>query len=154
MSRPRGFWWSPDSGALICQEPDESPVEVRYVADALHPEVAPTKFFYPRAGTPNAIVRLLVVDREARAKPVRVDIRILATSNRDLTQAVKDGTFREDLLYRLNVVNLRLPPLRERPGDILAEIEALVGEVLWSSEAIGKQLQSNISAFKRLALRG
>ncbi len=72
MSRPRGFWWSPDSGALICQETDESPVEVRYVADALHPEVEPTKFFYPRAGTPNALVRLLVVDRDARTKPIPV----------------------------------------------------------------------------------
>jgi two-component system response regulator FlrC len=60
------------------------------------------------------------IDRVGGAKPVKVDIRILATSNRDLAQAVKDGTFREDLLYRLNVVNLKLPPLRERPGDILA----------------------------------
>ncbi|MET0337173.1 MAG: sigma-54 dependent transcriptional regulator [Caulobacter sp.] len=60
------------------------------------------------------------IDRVGGAKPVKVDIRILATSNRDLAQAVKDGSFREDLLYRLNVVNLRLPPLRERPGDILA----------------------------------
>ncbi|WP_369058627.1 sigma-54 dependent transcriptional regulator [Caulobacter sp. 73W] len=60
------------------------------------------------------------IDRVGGAKPVKVDIRILATSNRDLAQAVKDGTFREDLLYRLNVVNLRLPALRERPGDILA----------------------------------
>jgi DNA-binding NtrC family response regulator len=59
------------------------------------------------------------IDRVGGAKPVRVDIRILATSNRDLAQCVKAGTFREDLLYRLNVVNLRLPPLRERPGDIL-----------------------------------
>ncbi|HEX7761991.1 MAG TPA: sigma-54 dependent transcriptional regulator [Caulobacteraceae bacterium] len=58
------------------------------------------------------------IDRVGGAKPVKVDIRILATSNRDLAQAVRDGTFREDLLYRLNVVNIRLPPLRERPGDI------------------------------------
>jgi DNA-binding NtrC family response regulator len=66
------------------------------------------------------------IDRVGGAKPVKVDIRILATSNRDLAQAVKDGTFREDLLYRLNVVNLKLPPLRERPGDIVALAEHFV----------------------------
>jgi DNA-binding NtrC family response regulator len=66
------------------------------------------------------------IDRVGGAKPVKVDIRILATSNRDLAQAVKDGTFREDLLYRLNVVNLKLPPLRERPGDIIALAEHFV----------------------------
>jgi DNA-binding NtrC family response regulator len=60
------------------------------------------------------------IDRVGGTKPVKVDIRIIATSNRDLAEAVKHGTFREDLLYRLNVVNLRLPPLRERPKDILA----------------------------------
>jgi two-component system response regulator FlrC len=63
------------------------------------------------------------IDRVGGGKPVKVDIRVIATSNRDLAQAVKDGTFREDLLYRLNVVNLRLPPLRERPGDIVALAE-------------------------------
>jgi DNA-binding NtrC family response regulator len=66
------------------------------------------------------------IDRVGGAKPVKVDIRILATSNRDLVQAVKDGTFREDLLYRLNVVNLRLPALRERPGDVIALAEFFI----------------------------
>jgi two-component system response regulator FlrC len=60
------------------------------------------------------------IDRVGGTKPVKVDIRIVATSNRDLTDAAKRGTFREDLLYRLNVVNLRLPALRERSKDILA----------------------------------
>jgi two-component system response regulator FlrC len=60
------------------------------------------------------------IDRVGGGKPVKVDIRIIATSNRDLADSVKRGTFREDLLYRLNVVNLRLPSLRERPRDILA----------------------------------
>jgi two-component system response regulator FlrC len=60
------------------------------------------------------------IDRVGGTKPVKVDIRIIATSNRDLGEAVKHGTFREDLLYRLNVVNLRLPALRERPKDIRA----------------------------------
>jgi two-component system response regulator FlrC len=59
-----------------------------------------------------------VIDRVGGARPVPVDIRILATSNRDLTQAVREGTFREDLLFRLNVVNLKIPALRERPADI------------------------------------
>jgi len=58
------------------------------------------------------------IDRVGGTKPVKVDIRILATSNRDMQQAVADGVFREDLFYRLNVINLRLPPLRERKEDI------------------------------------
>jgi DNA-binding NtrC family response regulator len=66
------------------------------------------------------------IDRVGGARPVKVNIRVLATSNRDLAQAVRDGTFREDLLYRLNVVNLRLPCLRERPADILALAEHFV----------------------------
>ena len=66
------------------------------------------------------------IDRVGGSKPVRVDIRILATSNRDLAQAVREGTFREDLLYRLNVVNLRLPALRDRPGDVLAMAEFFI----------------------------
>ena len=61
-----------------------------------------------------------IIDRVGGSKPVPVDIRIIATSNRNLAEAVKEGTFREDLLYRLNVVNLTIPPLRERKEDIIA----------------------------------
>ena len=60
-----------------------------------------------------------IIDRVGGSKPVPVDIRILATSNRDLGEAVRGGTFREDLLFRLNVVNLKLPALRDRPADVL-----------------------------------
>src|ERR1043166_8071375 len=60
-----------------------------------------------------------VIDRVGGTRPVPVDIRIIATSNRNLTDAVREGRFREDLLYRLNVVNLKIPPLRERPADVL-----------------------------------
>ena len=60
-----------------------------------------------------------VIDRVGGTAPVRVDIRVLATSNRNLMEEVRKGTFREDLFYRLNVVSLKLPALRDRPADIL-----------------------------------
>lgn len=63
------------------------------------------------------------IDRVGGAGPVKIDIRVLATSNRDLRKAVAEGHFREDLLFRLNVVNLALPPLRDRPDDIIALAE-------------------------------
>ena len=59
-----------------------------------------------------------VIDRVGGTKPVPVDIRIIATSNRNLSDEVRAGTFREDLLFRLNVINLQIPPLRDRPQDI------------------------------------
>lgn len=60
------------------------------------------------------------IDRVGGSNPVKIDIRLIATSNRDLEQHVRDGKFREDLYFRLNVFNLQLPALRERPGDIRA----------------------------------
>ncbi|MDE3151766.1 MAG: sigma-54-dependent Fis family transcriptional regulator [Gemmatimonadota bacterium] len=60
------------------------------------------------------------IERVGGGKPIRVDVRILAATNKDLARAAAEGTFREDLLSRLNVIPLHVPPLRERPDDIPA----------------------------------
>jgi formate hydrogenlyase transcriptional activator len=57
-------------------------------------------------------------ERLGSARTMRVDVRIVAATNRDLSQMVRDGRFRSDLFYRLNVIPVRVPPLRERPGDM------------------------------------
>jgi DNA-binding NtrC family response regulator len=58
------------------------------------------------------------VDRIGGSNPVKIDVRIIATSNRNMVDAVQEGKFRQDLYYRLNVVSVQLPPLRSRPEDI------------------------------------
>ncbi len=66
------------------------------------------------------------IDRVGGTKPIKIDIRIIATSNRDMMKAVRIGTFREDLYYRLNVINVALPPLRERGEDIIMLAEHFI----------------------------
>ncbi len=82
--------------------------------------------FFDEVGTlgPETQIKLLRVIQEKEFTPlgatdvVKVDVRILAATNADLYQLVKDGKFREDLYYRLNVINIAMPPLRERREDI------------------------------------
>lgn len=84
--------------------------------------------------TPQLQVKLLralqehAVTRVGDSRPEKVDIRVLAATNRNLEEMIQEGTFREDLYYRLNVVNLWLPPLRERGDDIFIIAKALLSK--------------------------
>ena len=92
------------------------------------------------------------IDRIGGNAPVRVDVRILATTNRDLLAEVAAGRFREDLYFRLNVISLHVPPLRERPQDIqaladhfarrFAEVNGLPNRAL--SEGARRRLASHV----------
>lgn len=84
--------------------------------------------------TPQLQVKLLralqerMITRVGDSRPEKVDIRVLSATNRNLEDMIGDGSFREDLYYRLNVVNLWLPPLRERGDDLLIIAKALLSK--------------------------
>lgn len=85
------------------------------------------------------------IERVGGGKPIHVDVRIVSATNKDLARAVHEGAFREDLLFRLNVIPIPIPPLRERPGDIPALVRHFsvlhrmrTGQPLpsWSDDAV------------------
>lgn len=94
--------------------------------------------------TPAVQVKLLRVlqertfERLGGTRTIEVDVRVISATNRDLQQLIADGTFREDLYYRLNVVPVTIPPLRKRPGDI----PLLVAHFLEKSRVKGRTLSA------------
>ncbi|MGB5810321.1 MAG: sigma 54-interacting transcriptional regulator [Polyangiales bacterium] len=78
------------------------------------------------------------VTKVGDTKPQSVDIRVLAATNRDLETSIQEGTFREDLYYRLNVVNIHLPPLRERGDDIIILAKFLLKKYAAEFDAVVK----------------
>ncbi len=106
ISRRIGKFEEADGGTLLLDEISE--MDIRLQAKLLR------------------VLQERQIDRIGGKKPIDVDVRILATSNRDMRQEVLNKTFREDLYFRLNVVNLALPALRDRKGDILPLAEYFV----------------------------
>jgi transcriptional regulator with GAF, ATPase, and Fis domain len=78
-------------------------------------------------------------ERVGGGQPIHTDVRVIAATNRDLNAAVANGTFRQDLLYRLNVFPIEVPPLRERQEDILMLVEYFVQR--YANQA-GKNIRS------------
>jgi len=101
-----GFFQAANGGTLFLDEISEIPValQVKFLRAIQEKEVTPL----------------------GSSQPVKVDLRIIAASNRNLAEEVKKGTFREDLFYRLSVVPIHLPPLRERREDIPLLIEHFI----------------------------
>ena len=95
------------------------------------------------------------IDRVGGTQPIKVDIRLLATTNRNLEDEVRAGTFREDLFFRLNVMTLRLPGLRERPGDIVLLADHFAGRYAQANGLGPKTLsQQTIEVLRRHPWRG
>jgi transcriptional regulator with GAF, ATPase, and Fis domain len=80
-----------------------------------------------------------VFERLGSTKPLHVDVRIIAATNRDIEREIKDGKFRKDLFYRLNVFPIVIPPLRERPEDIPLLVRAVVKEF---QKKMGKEIEN------------
>jgi two-component system response regulator FlrC len=89
------------------------------------------------------------VERVGGKKPVLLNIRVVATSNRDMAEAVKKGVFREDLYYRLNVFPLLIPALRQRPNDVIALARHFLAEHGGRSGRPGLRLAASSEAALR-----
>ncbi|TAK60664.1 sigma-54 dependent transcriptional regulator [Methylobacter sp.] len=129
LSDKKGFFQAAEGGTLFLDEVADLPLSLQ--------------------------VKLLRAIQEKKIRPVGeqqeipVDIRLLSATHKNLSDMVRDGSFRQDLYYRINVIDLHVPPLRERPDDI----PALVDHILAKLTGAGKQDRPTLSTSAFAALR-
>jgi formate hydrogenlyase transcriptional activator len=119
VQRRLGRFELADGGTLLLDEVGELPLE-------LQPKLL-------------RVLQEQEFERLGGTRPVRVDVRIVSSTNRDLASAVEEGRFRQDLFFRLAVFTIHVPPLRERPGDCATLAEAFVRQ---HARRLGKPLTS------------
>jgi DNA-binding NtrC family response regulator len=110
-----------------------------------------TIFFDEVADMPlNMQVKLLRVIQDRQITPIgseetfTVDVRVISATNRDISRMVEEGTFRDDLYYRLNVVPIHIPPLRERPEDISVLIDSIISDLNKKLKKSVKRIPENV----------
>ena len=129
---PRGSWRATSSDTCAARSPAPSRTAT---ASSRSPTPAPcssTRSASCRSPLQAKLLRVIQTREFVKvggSKPIRTDIRLITASNKDLRRAVADGTFREDLYYRIAVVMLQTPPLRERKGDIPLLVDHFLREV-------------------------
>ena len=122
-SRHAGVFEQADGGTLFLDEVSEMPVPLQ-----------------------SKLLRVLEtqeIRRVGSEKPIAVDVRVVAATNRDLKAEAKAGRFREDLLFRLNVVRIEVPPLRDRPEDIPLLAESYLRQLAREGRVHGKQFSAD-----------
>jgi DNA-binding NtrC family response regulator len=125
----RGLLELAEGGTLFLDEIGEMPLEMQ--AKLLR--VLETRSFFRLGGS----------------KEVKINVRVLAATNRNLEQTMKDGTFRSDLYFRLAVLRITLPPLRERPGDILLFASRFIEDF---NKSLGRTVRSVVPEAQHLLL--
>lgn len=127
-----GFFEQANSGTIFLDEIGELPMEMQ------------VKLLY--------VLQNKVIYRVGATKPTKVDVRIITATNQDLQKAVQNGTFRQDLYYRINVFPINIPPLRERKSDLYLLITKILDKVcnlygvepkLFSGQALNKMVNYN-----------
>ena len=104
--------------------------------------------------SPEVQVKLLRVLQEGEfmrvggTEPIHVDVRVITATNRDLKKAIADGKFREDLYYRLNVIPINLPPLRERGGDVEDLVRHFVALFGGPTRSVSPEAMAALSAYR------